>query len=269
MKIWSIVRQAFDTAKTQRQLWLFGVFFASGGGVSLNGPADSSPEWLGAALIALGVVGLAALLMHLVSEGALIHAAAHTRDGGKTSLRVGFREGMRTAPRVAAVKLLTMLVSMVVALLACAPLLIASALHARLLPAGLLTAFLGLLCLPVLLTVQLVRYYALRAVVLEDQGVGPALATGRGFLAGRIKTSLWLLVAQSLGASAFSAFGLFLALPVLALGAALYFSVGMVPALVVGGLLMLPIAVCVSGAGGTYSSSLWTHLYLAERTERA
>ncbi|MEZ4231651.1 MAG: hypothetical protein R3B89_20910 [Polyangiaceae bacterium] len=266
---WTIVRQAYETARTQRQLWLFGLFAAGAGGVNIKGPADSAPEWVLYAIVAASVLGLIALALHLVSEGALIHGAAHSRDGGRTSVGIGFRTGFRFAPRVAGVKLLTLLAFLLCVAVIGAPLALAALLGGSLLAAGIASALLGVASIPLLLTIQLLSTYALRAVVLENQTIAAAIRTARRFLAGRIVTSLWLLVAQALGSSVGSIVGLVFALPVLGLGLALYLGVGLVPAVVTGALLMLPIAVSVSGAVGTFRSSLWTHLYLAERVEQA
>ncbi len=268
-RIRTVVRQAYDTAKTQRQLWVFGLFAAGAGGVNIKGPGDSVPDWIGYAIAVASVLGLVALGLHLVSEGALIHGAAHSRDGGRTSIGVGFRTGLRFAPRVAAIKLLTLLAFLCSAAVIAAPFGIAALTGTALVGAGIASLVLGVASVPLLLTIQLLSTYALRAVVLEQQAVGESIRTARHFLAGRIVTSLWLLVAQALGSSLASVGALVVALPILALGLGLYFGVGLVPALVAGGLLMLPVALSVSGAIGTFRSSLWTHLYLAERIERA
>lgn len=268
-RIWTVVRQAYDTAKTQRQLWLFGLFAAGAGGVNIKGPGDTAPEWLTYALVAASLLALIALGLHLVSEGALIHGVAHTRDGGRTTIGVGFRAGLRFAPRIAGIKLLQLLGFLLGGGVVCAPLGIAAWTGTSLLGAGAASFLLGVASIPLFLTIQLVSTYALRAVVLEGQGVGTAIRTARRFLAGRIVTSLWLLVAQALGSSVASLFALVVALPIFALGLGIYFGVGLVPALVTGSLLLIPLAVSVSGAVGTFRSSLWTHLYLAERIERA
>ncbi|MCB9584695.1 MAG: hypothetical protein H6718_04825 [Polyangiaceae bacterium] len=268
-RIWTIVRQAYETAKTQRQLWLFGLFAAGAGGVNLKTPGGTAPDWVIYAVIAASIVGVLALLLHLISEGALIHGTAHSRDGGRTSLGVGFRTGLKFAPRVAGIKLLTWLATLLSVVVIAAPLGIAALAGASLLAGGVASVVLAVASVPLLLTIHLLGTYALRAAVLEGSGVAQSLRTARQFLVGRIVPSLWLLIAQALGSSVASLASLVIVLPILALGFALYFAIGLVPAVIIGAILMIPVAISVSGAVGTYRSSLWTHLYLSERIERA
>ena len=268
-RIWTIVRQAYETAKTQRQLWLFGLFAAGAGGVNLKTPGSATPSWVLYAVIAASVLGVIALLLHLISEGALIHGTAHSRDGGRTSAAVSFRTGLKFAPRVAGIKLVTWLATLLSVVVIAAPLGIAAVAGASLVAGAVASLLLGIVSIPLLLTIHLLGTYALRAAVLEGNGVAQSIRTARQFLAGRIVPSLWLLVAQALGSSVGSLAAVVVALPILALGLALYFGVGLVPAVIVGAVLMVPVAVSVSGAVGTFRSSLWTHLYLAERIERA
>lgn len=268
-RVWTLVRQAYRTAKTQRQLWLFGLF-AAGAGASFNWSGDTAPapEWLPLLLVGVGVVALLSLALHLVSEGALIHGVAHSRDGGRTSIGVGFRTGLRFAPRVAGVKALVVLSTLLCAAVIAAPLAVAAVASGSLVAGGVISAVVAVAFVPVFLSIHLIGTYSLRAVVLENHRVLHSIRTAKSFLASRIVTSLWLLVAQSVGSSLASFVGFVLALPILGLGFVLYLTLGLVPALLIGGVLMLPLALAVNGAVGTYRSSLWTHLYLAERTER-
>ncbi len=58
--------------------------------------------------------------------------------------------------------------------------------------------------------------------------------------------------------------GLLALLPAAAAGAALYFTAGLAPALVVGGVLALPVVIGMAGTLGAYRSSVWTLGYISE-----
>ena len=268
MQIITIVRQALHTTRSQRQLWVFGLFAAGATSFNFSNSGGDSPSWLAAALVVAAVLGLLTLVAHLVSEAALIEGVAQSRDGGPTSIAVGARRGVRCAPRVGVIKGGALAAKLLTAAVVVLPIGVALMLEQRVLLGGILTAVLGVLSLPVFVTVHLLALYALRCAVLESCGVRESVAIARRFVSSRIVESLWLLLAQGAGSTVIALIGACIALPIAGVAGALYLWVGIVPAAVVGGILLVPVAFAIAGARGTYCSSLWTHSYLAERLER-
>lgn len=87
----------------------------------------------------------------------------------------------------------------------------------------------------------------------------------RRYLSGRVLESLKLLVVGFVGqgcGAAVAAVGL---LPAAVVGAALYFFVGLIPALVAAGVLAIPVVVAAAGATGAFRSAVWTLGYLQGR----
>jgi hypothetical protein len=121
-----------------------------------------------------------------------------------------------------------------------------------------------LVAVPWLLTLYVIYAFALRIAVLENRHAVDAMHKARLFLHGRVLAGLKLLGAMALGHVGVGLAGILALLPVAALAGAVYFTAGMVPAMVVGGLLALPIAFAMAGTLGAYRSSVWTVGYIEE-----
>lgn len=266
-----VARIAVESVRTlwaHKHLWFFGFFVAGGAGGSYVGDGGGdAPAWLWVAVAAAVALAACALFLHVVSESALIDGVRRLRVGEVHAVGRGFRTGLRFFAPILTVKLLAITAGLVCVGLAAAPAVLGAT---GVIPLWLglgLTVLLLLPAVPLLLTVYFVYEYALRFVVLESRGAMDALAASRRFVRGRIAGSLKLLVVDAIGQVAAGLVGGVAALVALAIGFVVYLAAGLVPALIVGGSLLLPVAVAVAGARGTFRSSLWTIGWLDERAD--
>ena len=270
MNALSIVKDTLTTVRRNRALWFFGFFVAGAGGGggaphAHSGAGGAMPSWVIAALVAAGVLGIAGVVMHVVSEAALIDGVRRARRGEQTHVASGLSTGLRFFWRVAGIKLANLAAVLATALCAAVPILAVLVVGGPAWAGALGTGALAVTFLPWLLSVYFIYEYALRAAVVEDLGVRAALREGLRFLHGRLSTSLWLLVASGFGQAAAGLVGLLLAVPVLLIGLVVYLAAGLVPAAITGGGLMVPLVACLAGALGAYRSGVWTNGYLEGR----
>lgn len=264
-----IMKESWRTLWSQKKLWFFGLFVAmfsggGGGGKGSEGTAESGaaalPEWLIPVMIGAGLVALALMLMHIISEGALIDGVQRTQEGEGEAYRLGLgmRVGMHYFWRVLLVKLCWFVALFLSLGLISVPLV----LHfVKIVPLWLgagLTVLLVLPGIPWLLTLYFLYEYALRFVVLEGATTRDALRQGWQFLHGRLGHSLGLLIASLLGTIGASGALFLYALPCVGIGYLVYRATSLVPALITGGTLFFPVVLVVLGALGTYRSSVWT-----------
>jgi len=270
-----IAKDALRTVWSQKQLWLFGLFVAAGAGApgaraeSAGGNASAIPAWLVAVAVGAGVLGLVALAMHVVSEAALIEGVRRARDGGRLGIGEGMRLGARTFWRVLGIKALVFVAGLASVVAVAAPAVL-GAVGMIPLVAGLVAA--GVLALPLvlwLLTLQFLHVYALRFAVLEGRGVTAAFRDARQHLHGRIADSLKLLVVTFVGRAGAGIFAPAVVLPAAAVGGIAYLVGGLVPALIGGAIVAVPLALALTGALGTFESGVWTHGFLDARSLRA
>jgi hypothetical protein len=278
MKTLEIAKDALRTIWTSKGLWVFGLFLGAGGGGAggqvktdgaKGGVAQALPGWLVPVLIAAAVVGLVALVLHVVSEAALIQGVRASRSGQPVRVRPLFRDGLRHFLRVLGVKALAagLALATVVALGgSVATLLFAGA--PKWLPLALAVVG-GLAAIPWLVTLYLVYLYALRVAVVDGVRVRSAFAEARRFLSGRVLDSLKLLVVQLAGQLGGALAAVVAMLPGAAVGLGVYLAAGLIPGLVVGAVLALPAAVVAAGAIGAFESALWTVSFLEGRAEQA
>lgn len=271
MDIMATAKQAFSTIRSHKYLLFFGFFVASGGAAGARGPHGTGhhggtiPAWVWALVAGAAVLGVAALVMHVLSEAALIDGVERAQRGERS--RIG--EALRgSAPRfwtLVAIKLALGLALVASVAIVAAPL-GGGLLHVYPVAAGaVMTVLLALPALPWLLTLYFIYMYALRIAVLDRCGAAEAVRGAKRFLHGRIAVSLKLLVAGGVGAAAVEVAGAVVALPLVAIGFGIYFAAGLVPAVVVGALLVAPVGAVVAGSVGAYRSSLWTIGYLESR----
>lgn len=254
-----VTLEALRAVRNDKRLWVFGFFVASGAGGSFNVslPGDGeAPSWVFVLAAVVAVLVLVSLVLHVVSEGALI-GAIHRR-AERRAMVAHWREGASFALRLAGIKSLTLLASLAIVALVAAPV-AAGVLDVMPLPLGIAMAVLAtILAVPSLLTLYLVQEVSARLVVLEGRGVRDGLRAARDFLRGRLRYALKLLVVDGVAQVALAV----VAAPIVALcaGAAfvVYLTGGLVPAIITGVVLVLPIAVPLTAARGTFRSALWT-----------
>ncbi|HEY3444917.1 MAG TPA: hypothetical protein VGK67_01085 [Myxococcales bacterium] len=275
MDILSIVKQAWKLLWTNKYLWVFGFFMAGVGGgaggppskhgTGTGGGHEALPIWLWPVLAVAALLAIAALVMHVVSEAALIEGIRERKDEQAFSLREGFRFGLRHFWRVLGVKALAALVVVLVGAAIVAPILVAVTGHAPLwigIPVGVLFALVGV---PALLTGYFLYEYALRIAVLDGAPATDAYRAAIAFLHGRIVNSIVLAVTSSLSSLVAGLAGLVAAVPAAVVGLAVYAAAGLVPGIVAGAVVLVPLMIPIFGAQGTFRSAVWTLGFLSTR----
>jgi hypothetical protein len=281
MTIREIVGQGLYYARTCRSLWLFGfvVGIASGGSSNSGGGGSSDGGAVGLAagggllalsaqtialmaiVIALAVVAL--VVMRFVAEGALIEGVVRARQGGRMTIREGFRAGWAhwgVLVRIALLYFAAIVGS--VALLA-APCVIAFVALGPL--SGVLVGIPALLiAVPWLVTVDLVKTFALRIAVLENRYALDAIGKARLFLHGRLIHGLKLIVATFVGTLLMTLLGIVAIAPVVLLLALLIPVLRVFPVIVLGCIVLLPAFYVFTAMVGTFRSSIWTIGYVTQ-----
>jgi hypothetical protein len=268
MKALDVMKRSFRTALANRRLWLFGFFVAaassgSGGGdagasaPAAGAPAAEIPAWVVPVIVAAAIVALAGLAMHVISEAALIDGV-----GGGRPETYRFRQGLRAGGhcflRVLGLKALRGLVTALSLAVAATPAVL-GALGAIPLWIGIAATLpLILFAVPWLLTLHFLYEYALRYAVLDGAGAIAAIRLAEDHLHGRIGESLVLLCVSLLGVPASGAAMALAAIPCAAVGVGVFFAAGPIAGIATGAALLLPFAICILGALGTYRSSVWT-----------
>lgn len=271
METLQTVKESLRIVRDHRRLWLFGLFVAGMGGAggtggrSSGGGTSELPAWLPWALAAGALTALAVLVMHVVSEAALIEGVRRARVGLPFAIGDGFGVGRRHFLRLLGVKASLAAGAGIAAGLVALPLGAGWAMGAPLWLGALGAALCALLALPLLLALWLVVTWAARFVVLDGFGPLDALREGHALLASRLRASLELLVAWSLGAGLIGLFVLPAVLLAALLGLAGYAAGGVPAALVLFALVLVPAALLLAGAVGTYRSSLFTVAFLQAR----
>jgi hypothetical protein len=276
MSIGEIIGQAFYYARTCKSLWLFGFFVGIASGGSGGGPGGGQnrggggggPMGLSLAEIAVIagviVVALAALIvMRFVSEGALIEGIARARRGGAMTTREGFRAGWAhwgVLVRIALLYVAAFIGSLVLLVAPCV-----LAVQALGLLGGIAFGLPALLiAVPWLVTLYLVQAFASRIAVLENRHALDAIGKARLFLHGRLMHGLTLLAASFVGSLLIIFAGLVVVVPLTLLLVALIPMLQVVPVIVLGCLVLLPVLYVFSAVVGTFRSSIWTIGYMAQ-----
>jgi hypothetical protein len=267
MHVLTLVKDAVHTLRRHPSLWLFGFFAAAGGGTSVRSSGDSGPvpEWIVPAIAVALVLGAVALVVHVVSDAALIDGVRRTRRGERFTVRMGVRTGLSCFWRLALLKLSALAVGLVTAAVMLLPLGAALLAKGPIWAGALGSAALAITLIPWALSVYFVYEYAMRVAVVEATGVRASIRDAARFLRGRVLLSIQIAIAVGLGQFAAGGVGLLAALPVAAVAAVVYLLAGPIAAAIVFGAVMIPVAICIVGALGTYRSSVWTHGYLRGR----
>jgi hypothetical protein len=272
MDLVGICKQAWELTWRHKALWVFGLFVASGGAGpgghdgGIDGPGGPVAGWFWWLVGCAALLALAALWMHVVSEGALIDAARRVRAGEAPRAGKELSAGRAAFGRVLRVKLAGAGALLALAAVLAGPALLAVAGAVPVAPAVAIGLALALAVLPLLLTTYLVYVYALRFAVIDGLGAAEAARRGLRFLHGRVLESIQLLVLAFLGQLGGAMAALLVATPGILLGVVLWLATGDVEmATAVGVTLALPFVLGVVGAAGTFRSSVWTIGFLDSR----
>ena len=287
MTIGEMIRQGFHYARTCRSLWLFGfvVGIASGGsgggsgrGAGSGGGAGaagfpfavSSTDFLPVLLVIIGVVvilGVMVMLMHFVSEGALIEGIVKAREGGRMTTGDGFRAGWTHWGVLLRIALIYFAMVAGSLLLLAAPVVLAIRASGGI---GATAVALGIpaiiVAVPWLITLYLVQAFAARIAVIENRRAIDAIRKARLFLHGRLMHGLKLIVATFVGTVAIGLLAAAVMLPVVLLLVALVPVLNVGPVIAIGCMVVFPVIYVLVAMLGTFRSSVWTIGYVTEVT---
>jgi hypothetical protein len=283
MTIREIVSQGLHYARTCKSLWLFGFFVGAASGGSSAGGGGRGGGGGGAGSVVAGVGGFLGLsvpeialltvviilavvvsfVMRFLSEGALIEGVVRARQGGRMTMRQGFRAGWvhwGVLVRIALLYFVATIGSVVLLAAPCVITLLAVG------PIG--GVLLGipalLIAVPWLITIFLVQAFASRIAVLENRHALDAIGKARLFLHGRLMLGLKLIVSMLVGTFVIVFLGLAAMAPVALLLAALIPVLRLVPVLVLGCVVLLPAIAVLTAMVGTLRSSIWTIGYVTQ-----
>ncbi len=273
MNVLTIARQSFTTAWRHRALWLFGFFLAGSGGAGAGGPPRSSssgsgslPEWLIPVIIGAVFAGVGALVMHIISEGALIAQVEQANGGVTPTVKGSFRSGLSHFGVVFRLKALAFVALVGLAALVLVPVGLGIASLIPIAVGAALSGLVALVMMPAALTGFLLLEISLRVAVLEKRSALEALVEGKRYLSGRLLESLQLLVVAVVGLAGIGLVGVVALLLGGLVGLTVYaLTHALVPSLIAGAVVAVPLLVPVIGFGGTYRSTVWTTGFLASR----
>jgi hypothetical protein len=276
MDVLSIARQSLRTAWQHRALWLFGFFIAASGGGGGGGGAGGQrssqlasgalPGWVVPLIIIAVVLGVAALVMHVISEGALIAGVQAASTGSAPTVRSGLRAGLDHFGVVFRLKLLAVVAVAALAAVVLTPVGLAVASLIPLWVGAVGSAVAALALLPAAVTGYLTLEVALRVAVLEQQGAVAALRVAVRYLSGRLLESLQLLVVAFVGQAGAGLIGVLALLPGGLVGGLVWLLThSVVAAGIAVAVVAVPLLVPVIGFGGTFRSTVWTTGFLASR----
>jgi hypothetical protein len=289
-----ILKTAFSITRRNRYLWFFGVFAGgagfSPGGFSPGGGNDDpvgktvesiEPGVIVAIVAVIVLLALAAIVLSLISQGALIESVAAIDRGGERRFGTAWKAGTRTFWRVLRVVVLVVLIGIGLLLAVGLPLAglvvgvfaATEALGARIavaVVAGLIAlAALALIFIPF----AIVTNFAIRELVLREERAVASLRIGYRLFRSNLGPSVlvWLIVlGVGIGATIallllLLAVGIVLFLPTIALAIAEIAGAAIVTG-VIAGVIVLALLLVAFGALGAFNHAVWTLAYL--RLER-
>jgi hypothetical protein len=283
MTIGESIKQGFHYARTCKSLWLFGfiVGVASGGssgggsgggsgsgadaivGLPLALSIGNSPPIIYAILAVIAAVALGAIVVHFISQGALIEGVVRARAGGRQTIGEGFRQGWThwgVLLRIALLYIAAIIGSIALLVVPCV-----IAFRAFGAVGGVALGLPALLvAVPWLITLHLLQAFASRIAVIENRHAVDAVRKARLFLHGRLLHGLKLVVATFIGTIIFAVMGIVAIAPVVLLVVGLIPVVSVFPAILIGALVLVPLGFVIFAMMGTYRSSIWTIGYVTE-----
>lgn len=278
MKPMEVAREALKTIWTHKSMWLFGFFVAAAGagGAGRAGgkvgppsglPAQDMPSWVFALIAVALVLGVVGMLLHVISDAALIDGVRRSRATQPVTIAEGFRSGFANFGRMVRVKLIGLGLGLGCAVVLAVPAVLRLT---GLIPTWAMVVLLVpliVVAVPVVLSIFFLNAYALRIAMLESKGAVVAYGEARRYLSGRILDSVQLLIVSFLGQIGGGMIMGLALLPAAMIGGLVYLAAGLVPALVAGGVIAVPLLATVLGATGAFQSAVWTVGYLEGRAE--
>ena len=304
MNYGDLIRDSFRITWRNKFLWFFG-FFVGGTGTNAIGnipsgagnldggdleqsgtsglAAQVGPDvfqnaaLLVAVFVVVGIFVLLAIVMTLISQGALAENVAALDRGEERRFRSGWRAGLGNFWRVLGYYVVFFLVALGLfiaigiptGVLIGAPFALTESVGARV-AFAVIGGVLGILLLiAVFIPLSIIGQYALREVVVRGTGVFASVGSGYGVFRRNVGRSLlvWLInlglgiavgIAVLLG---LAIVGLVLFLPTIILALNDATSAAVITG-VIAGVILLPILLVVSGATGAFFHSYWTLAYL-------
>lgn len=274
MGVIAILQEALRIVRAHKSLLVFGFLVGLGGNINFGGgggdaptpPAVPMPPEVGTVVVvALCVIAaiIGFVILKFLSTGALIEGVRRARSNGSMTVREGFREGWAHWGVLLRIALLYALVGAVsFALLggACALVFRAFGQPALFVAIG-LAVVVGV---PWLVTLSILQAFAERIAVFENRRALDAIAKARLFLHGRLQLGLKLVVASFLGVLLIAALGFAVIAPVVLLLRASAGLWGLLPAVAIGALIVLPVVVAAIATIGAVVSSVWTIGYMTQ-----
>jgi hypothetical protein len=120
------------------------------------------------------------------------------------------------------------------------------------------------IAVPWLVTLYLVQAFAWRIAVLENRRALDAIDKARLFLHGRLVHGLKLIVATFFGTLLFAIVAILAMAPVALLLVALIPVLHVLPVIIIGCLVLLPVMSILTAMVGTFRSSVWTIGYVTQ-----
>jgi hypothetical protein len=269
----AILQEALRIVRAHKSLLVFGFLVGLSGNYNFGGGGDAPtplavpvpPEVGTVAVVALCVIAaiIGFVILKFLSTGALIEGVRRARSNGSMTVREGFREGWAhwgVLLRIALLYALVAAVSFALLSGACALVFRAFGQPALFVAVG-LAAIVGV---PWLVTLSILQAFAERIAVFENRRALDAIAKARLFLHGRLQLGLKLVVASFLGVLLVAALGLAVIAPVVLLLRASAGLWGILPAALIGVLIVLPVVVAAISTIGVVVSSVWTIGYMTQ-----
>ena len=291
MPYWDNVGRSFGIAWRHKYLWLLGLFAAEGGGGSNfsynqgtrstgttgspSAVAQQVSQWSSqhaALLVTLAVLwiilAIGLFILAAVCEGALIRAAAEHDADRPFGLREAWTTGVRTMWLIVRFRLLLLVLVIPAVVIVVAVIVggvLAAFANAGTLAVTLISlgALLGLALVVYLIYLSFLDRFGARAAILEQRGAVASLGRAHRLLIARFGRSLlvWLVaIAVTIGVGiAVAVVFLVAAVPLMvATIAAFNGAPAAWPFIVLGGVVLLAVALPIAGFLGAQASTYWT-----------
>jgi hypothetical protein len=270
----AILQEALRIVRAHKSLLVFGFLVGLGGNYNIGGgggdaptpPAVPTPPDIGiVVVVALCVIAVIVgfVILKFLSTGALIEGVRRARSNSSMTVREGFREGWAhwgVLLRIALLYALVAAVSFALLSGACALVFRAFGQPALFVAIG-LAVVVGV---PWLVTLSILQAFAQRIAVFENRRALDAIAKARLFLHGRLQLGLKLVVASFLGVLLIGVLGIAVIAPIVLLLRASAGLWGLLPAVAIGILIVLPVVVAAISTIGVVVSSVWTIGYMTQ-----